>query len=233
MNSVTQLYPQGLGSLFVASYDSQGYGGGIRTRLHRSNSTHLFPESESLYDRQFTANQFVLATNPLRLTTNNFTFELNTCGSSPYVTSSLTRRWVCRLQLLLVLVSAVILKSEFRGTHEHILLSQIRDSPNLEGQVNVFISPEQGGTVISPGSGFLFRRLLRLARLRWRYSTPPPHGIFISGIRVRVTLRLAVYRKSVRLGDKPLETHDQLVLYFLIFMFLDSRWESKRFWTER
>jgi hypothetical protein len=28
-----------------------------------------------------------------------------------------------------------------RGTHDHILLSQIRDSPNLEGQVPVFISP--------------------------------------------------------------------------------------------
>jgi hypothetical protein len=33
-NRVTQLYSQALGSLFVASYDSQGYGGGIRTRLH-------------------------------------------------------------------------------------------------------------------------------------------------------------------------------------------------------
>jgi hypothetical protein len=32
-NRVTQLYPQALGSLFVSSYDSQGYGGGIRTRL--------------------------------------------------------------------------------------------------------------------------------------------------------------------------------------------------------
>jgi hypothetical protein len=48
--------------------------------------------------------------------------------------------WVCRLQLLLVLVSAVILKSESRGTHDHILLPQIRDSRNLEGQVPVFIS---------------------------------------------------------------------------------------------
>jgi hypothetical protein len=28
---VAQLYPQALGSPFVASYDSQGYGGGIRT----------------------------------------------------------------------------------------------------------------------------------------------------------------------------------------------------------
>jgi hypothetical protein len=33
-NRVAQLYPQALGSLLVASYDLQGYGGGIRTRLH-------------------------------------------------------------------------------------------------------------------------------------------------------------------------------------------------------
>jgi hypothetical protein len=46
---------------------------------------------------------------------------------------SLTREWVCRLQLLLVLASAVILGSESLGIRHHILLSQIRDSPNLEG----------------------------------------------------------------------------------------------------
>jgi hypothetical protein len=34
-------------------------------------------------------------------------------------------RRVCRLQLLLVLASAVILGSESRGTRDHILLSQI------------------------------------------------------------------------------------------------------------
>jgi hypothetical protein len=33
---------------------------------------------------------------------------------------------------------AVILKSESCGSHDHILLSQIRDPPNLEGQVSVF-----------------------------------------------------------------------------------------------
>jgi hypothetical protein len=60
---------------------------------------------------------------------------------SPYVTSSLTRGCVYRLQLLLVLASAVILRSESRGTQDQILLSQIRDSPNLEGQVPVFMSP--------------------------------------------------------------------------------------------
>jgi hypothetical protein len=39
------------------------------------------------------------------------------------------------------LASAVILGSEYCGTREHISLSQIRDSPSLEGQVPVFISP--------------------------------------------------------------------------------------------
>jgi hypothetical protein len=60
---------------------------------------------------------------------------------------SLTRRRVCRLRLLLGLASAVIFVSESRGTHDHILLSQIRD--------------------------FHFRCLLRLTGLRWRYSTLP------------------------------------------------------------
>jgi hypothetical protein len=34
-------------------------------------------------------------------------------------------------------------------------------------------------------------------------------------VRVRVTLRLAVYRQSVRLGVKPLETHDQTFFFQL------------------
>jgi hypothetical protein len=53
---------------------------------------------------------------------------------------SLTWEWVCRLQLLLVLASTVILGSESCGTRDHILLSQIRDSPNLDGQIHVFIT---------------------------------------------------------------------------------------------
>jgi hypothetical protein len=49
--------------------------------------------------------------------------------------------------------STVIFGSESHGNCDHILLSQIRDFP--------------------------FRSLLRLAGLRWRYSTPPPHGIVL------------------------------------------------------
>jgi hypothetical protein len=65
--------------------------------------------------------------------------------------TSLTRGRVSRLQFLLALASAVIFWSESRWTRGHILLSQIWDFP--------------------------FRRLLRLAGSRWRYSTPPPHGV--------------------------------------------------------
>jgi hypothetical protein len=51
------------------------------------------------------------------------------------------RVMICRIQLQLNLASAVILRLESRGTHDHILPSQIRNSPNMEGHVPVFISP--------------------------------------------------------------------------------------------
>jgi hypothetical protein len=118
---------------------------------HILDSVHRCNWLELLYNWRFTANQFVLVTIPWRLTTSNFIFQLNTCGYSPYVTSSLMRGWVCHLQLLLVHASAVILGSESHRTHDHgseshrthdhLLLSQIQDSPNLVGHVPVFISP--------------------------------------------------------------------------------------------
>jgi hypothetical protein len=89
-----------------------------------------------------------LGAEPLETHGQNFFPQLNTCGHSPYITFSLMRGWVCHLQLLLALASAFILGSETRGTRDHILLSRIRDFP--------------------------FCRLLRLAGLQWRYSTPPP-----------------------------------------------------------
>jgi hypothetical protein len=41
-----------------------------------------------------------------------------------------------------IFVSAVILRSESCGAHDHILLSQISHSPKLKDQVPVFISPQ-------------------------------------------------------------------------------------------
>jgi hypothetical protein len=68
------------------------------------------------------------------------------------------RGWVCRLQLLLVLIStAFILRSEPRRTHDHIFQSQIKDSTNLEGQVPVFISRRNRVARLYPQAlGFLF-----------------------------------------------------------------------------
>jgi hypothetical protein len=46
---------------------------------------------------------------------------------------------------------------ESRGTHDHILLSRIRNCPNLEGQVPVFISPRNRVAQLYPQAlGSLF-----------------------------------------------------------------------------
>jgi hypothetical protein len=80
--------------------------------------------------------------------------------------------------LLLVLASAVPLGSESHGTQDHILLSQFLRLPQPEGPGPcIYIPQEQGHPDMSPGTGFPFCRLLRLAGLQWRYSIPPPHGI--------------------------------------------------------
>jgi hypothetical protein len=108
---------------------------------------------------------------PLGTHYKNF-FKLNPWGHSPNVTSSLTRGWVRRLQLLLVLASAVILAFESCGTHDHILLFQTGDSSNLEGQVPVFISYRNRVAWFY----LHFRRFLWLAGRQWTYSKPSPHG---------------------------------------------------------
>jgi hypothetical protein len=133
-------------------------------------------EPELLYDRRFTANQFFLATSPLRLTSSNFICQLHTCGYSLYVTCYLTIGWICRLQLLLIFASAVILRSESRGTHKpYFSVSDKRlFQPGGPGSY-IYIAEEQGGPVITPDTGFPFRCLLQHGRLRWRYLTPPPH----------------------------------------------------------
>jgi hypothetical protein len=59
--------------------------------------------------------------------------------------------------MLLVLTSAVILRSESRGTHDHILLSQSRASPRLEGHVPVFVSLRNRVARLYPQAlGFIF-----------------------------------------------------------------------------
>jgi hypothetical protein len=104
---------------------------------------------------------------------------------------SLTRGRIYRLQLLLALASAVFLGSESLGTREHILLSQIWDFP--------------------------FRRLLRLAGSRWKYSTPPPHGfnwLLIFVLTYIVAARTTQHRKQLLLASNRVP-----VSFFMLFMF--------------
>jgi hypothetical protein len=63
-----------------------------------------------------------------------------------YGAPSLTRGRVSSLQFLLALFSAVILGSESRGNHDHILLPQIRDSPTWRAK-SPYLCPGQGGSV--------------------------------------------------------------------------------------
>jgi hypothetical protein len=94
-----------------------------------------------------------------------------------FVAPSLTRGRVRNLLLLLVFASVVPLGSESRGTHDSILLSQFLRLPQPGGPgPRIYIPQKQGCPDIPPGTGFPFRRLLRLVRLRWRYSISPPHG---------------------------------------------------------
>jgi hypothetical protein len=69
-----------------------------------------------------------------------------------FVVPSLTRARVCNLLLLLVLASAVLLRSESRGTQDHILLSQFLRLPQPGGPgTRIYIPQEQGGPDIPPG----------------------------------------------------------------------------------
>jgi hypothetical protein len=96
-------------------------------------------ESELLYDWRFTANQFVLAPNPLGPTTS-ISFQLNT-AAIVLMQHTLWREdgfvvynccWPSPEQLFSGPRPARLM--------DHILLSQTRDCPNLVGQVPVFIS---------------------------------------------------------------------------------------------
>jgi hypothetical protein len=71
-NRMAEIYPPSLGVLFVTSYDSQGYGGGIRPRLHTGFTSGQLEVKVTLRLVVFTANQFVLASSPQKLTIRNF-----------------------------------------------------------------------------------------------------------------------------------------------------------------
>jgi hypothetical protein len=71
-----------------------------------------------------------------------FVWQLRVCW---FGASSLTRGGVCRLQLLLVLASAVIFGSESRRTRGHILLSRLKFESYCPVHVGRPLSHERSG----------------------------------------------------------------------------------------
>jgi hypothetical protein len=132
---------------------------GLLYLVHWNQATRVQSQSQSQSQSYFTTGGLPPISSSWRQTPwdsrPEIFLQLSPCGYSPYVTSSLTRGWFCRLQLLPAFASAVTLGSESRRTHGHILLPQFRDCPNLEGHgPRIYISQKQGGPVIPPGTGF-------------------------------------------------------------------------------
>jgi hypothetical protein len=86
---------------------------------------------------------------------------------------------------------AVTLGSKFRRTHDRILPSHMRrPTPGGPGhRINIF--QKQGSPIISPGTGFPFRRLLEIRR-----------AIYGGGILTRLHTR-TTYRIRVRVIWRP------------------------------
>jgi hypothetical protein len=86
---------------------------------------------------------------PLRLTTSNFIFQLNTCDYSPYVTFSLTRVWVGYNSCWSSPAQSFSHPSPagFMTTFYYLRFETPLD---LEGQVPVFITPRKGWPGCTP-----------------------------------------------------------------------------------
>jgi hypothetical protein len=88
----------------------------------------------------------------------------------------------------------------------HILLSQIR-APRTWKTRSLYLYPPRTGRL-----GYNLRH--------WVLFSSPPRTLSTTEevvrvrFRVRITSRLAIYRQSVRLGVKHLETHDHRSFFF-------------------
>jgi hypothetical protein len=179
---VAKLNPWALGSLFVFSYDKQGCGGGILTRLHMGKVTSNWPDSDKFkfYCDRRSVGQFVFVSDPLWGPWADFNFLwLTITFFLLHVRFSLWREEGS------VTRSAINHRLESRRTHSHTLLSHLRLPPPGWPGPRIYIPQEQSGPVISPGTGFPFRRLLRLAGIRRKYSNPSPHGAVANKVKSR------------------------------------------------
>jgi hypothetical protein len=88
----------------------------------------------------------------------------------------LTRGLVCSLQRSHSLVRVA------QGPQLRTAVS-FESPPTWKAKSLIFIPQEQGGRVISLGTGLPFCCLLRFAGLRWRYSNSPPNTLFLCFVK--------------------------------------------------
>jgi hypothetical protein len=120
--------------------------------LQLSLTDPLQSQSQLLYDWRFTANQFVLATSPLSLTTSIF-FSIEHILSDERMGLSFPTAVGPRQRSH----SQVRVK---RGSGPNFTVSDSRlPQPGRPGP-RIYIPQEEGGPVTTPGTGFPFRRLL-------------------------------------------------------------------------
>jgi hypothetical protein len=125
---VAQLYPQALGSLFVASYDSQGYGGGIWTRLYAerpSSYTHklqlLTCSAYSSLGTDSTETPFFCSYVTVSVETCLFALPLlsNGCCMFAYFAVVAQKRVYMSQYIMLTKCIALLLLMEARGSYNY------------------------------------------------------------------------------------------------------------------
>jgi hypothetical protein len=128
---------------------------------------------------------------------------------------SLTRGRVCRLQLLLILASAVILGSESRRTHDHILLSPFREFLNRRAKSPYLYPPGIGWPSYYPRKWVLFSLPPTTRRATVEVFEPSLVGRSVG----RYVKLLMAFASTIILGFALLEVHDQ-DFYFLLGMYV-------------
>jgi hypothetical protein len=156
---VAQLYPRALGSLFVASYNLQGYNGGILTRLHIGlNWSQSQGQSCITTDGQSASLSWCQAPiwdpRPMYHLPLIIFRRLRICWCGA---PSLARSQVYAFQFLRAIASTAFLRSESHGTNEPSLLSLFLRLPQPGGPGScIYFPQEQGSPVIPPRIGLVY-----------------------------------------------------------------------------
>jgi hypothetical protein len=148
---LAQLYPWALDSIFVASYDLQGYGGGILTP-----STRAWLLLEVEVNVQPSVDQSALVSGSHLEPMARFLFSVWWLWVAWYGAPSLMKGWFCNwlIQLRLGLARAITLGCKPLKTHDHIFLSHLWLPKHWGPGPLIHIPQQQGGPVTPLGTGF-------------------------------------------------------------------------------